>query len=282
MPSVARAMFRRSAKTTLAAGLMAMTGFVSSAVAETPIRATYDIYFGGLHMAEANADLAMNAADYSLDLTSRLRGISSVFSSWRLDASAQGVKDSQGVSPASYRMVQRRGSDTDTVLMQFDQGRLVGHTHVPERETPDPGDDDYIPDADFQGAVDPVSAMIVALHPVETAQPCQARVPVFDGRRRFDAVFSPVSVETLDRSRYTTFSGPATRCRVHLELVSGAFSSEDSDSFWRRGADRSDREMDVWFGRPVTGGPLVPVRMQGDTRLGRFLIHLRQAAPIGQ
>lgn len=282
MPSKTRAMIRRSVAATVAAVWLATTGAGSPAAAESSIRATYDIYFGGLHMAEAEALLTMSETDYSLDLTSGLRGITSVFSGWRLEAESDGGLGPNGVSPRSHMMAQSRGGDTDTVHMRFEQGRLVDHTHVPDRDNPDPGDEDHIPSADLQGAVDPVSAMIAALHAVESAESCRGRAPVFDGRRRFDAVFNDVALETLDASRYTSFSGPATRCRVHLELVSGAFKSEDSDSFWRRGVDPSDRQMDVWFGRPEANGGMLPVRMQGDTRFGRFLVHLRNATLIGQ
>lgn len=283
MASNARAKFRLFAAAAMTVGWLAMGGPGSAATAaESSVRATYDIYFGGLHMAEAEASLTLNATDYSLDLVSRLRGITSVFSGWRLAANSEGSIGPNGVSPLSHMMAQSRGGDTDTVRMRFDQGQLVDHTNIPERDDPEQGDEDHIPSADLQDVVDPVSAMIVALHAVDSTDWCQGRAPVFDGRRRFDIVFNHIGLETLETSRYTSYSGPATRCRVHLELVSGAFKSEDSDSFWRRGADPSDRQMDVWFGRPMAGGPIVPVRMQGDTRFGRFLVHLRNAVLIGQ
>lgn len=273
---------RRSAVATMAAGWLALAAPSVQGASEPGLRASYDIYFGGLHLAVADASVSLTAARYDLGLQANLRGISSVFSSWRLETSSRGAINGSSVLPDAHTLTQARGDDSDSVTMRFGRGRPLEVVHTPEREEPDSDHEDYIPEADLQGAIDPVSALILAIRSVEQTGTCQMRAPVFDGRRRFDLAFSSVGSETLEASRYNAYSGPATRCRVNMELVSGAFSSADSDSFWSRGADRSDRQMDVWFGRPLRDGPVLPVRLQGDTRFGRFLIHLRDAGSIGQ
>jgi hypothetical protein len=254
----------------------------SPSEASTPVRASYDVYFGGLHMAVAEATVNLTGEQYSLSMVSTLRGLSGVFSNWRAEASAQGAINGTGVFPSRHRFMQMRRGGTETVEMQFGSNRVPNRTFTPSRDIPEPDHPDFVPESDLESVLDPVSGVIAAMNAVSRTDTCRATMPVYDGRRRYDMVFTPVGMETLDRSRYTSFSGPATRCRVHLELVSGAFQSADSDQFWSRGADRSDRQMDVWFAQAVPGGPVVPVRMQGDTRFGRFVIHLRNAVPIGQ
>ncbi|WP_366654823.1 DUF3108 domain-containing protein [Fodinicurvata sp. EGI_FJ10296] len=273
---------RRSAVATMAAGWLALAAPSVQGASDPTFRVAYDIYFGGLHLAVADASVSLTGARYVLGLRANLRGISSVFSSWRLETNSRGAVNGSSILPDAHTLTQARGGDADSVRMRFDSGRPVDVVHTPEREEPAPGHEDFIPESELQGALDPVSALILAMQTVENAQSCQMRAPVYDGRRRFDLVFSSLGSENLEATRYNAYSGPATRCRVHIELVSGAFSAADSDSFWSRGADRSDRQMDVWFGRPLSDGPVLPVRLQGDTRFGRFLIHLREAGSIGQ
>ncbi|MEM9285003.1 MAG: DUF3108 domain-containing protein [Pseudomonadota bacterium] len=89
-----------------------------------------------------------------------------------------------------------------------------------------------------RGAVDPLGALVaVAFTPVPAGEdPCNRRIPVLDGRRRFDLVTKSAGgmrrVPATGKDRY---EGRALRCRLIQEKVAGY-----------KEKNRGDIEGDIW------------------------------------
>ena len=89
-----------------------------------------------------------------------------------------------------------------------------------------------------RGAVDPLGALVaVAFTPVPAGvDPCNRRIPVLDGRRRFDLVTMPAGGEQrVPSSGKNRFKGKALRCRLLQEKVAGY-----------KEKNRGDIEGDIW------------------------------------
>ncbi|MEO1658819.1 MAG: DUF3108 domain-containing protein [Pseudomonadota bacterium] len=89
-----------------------------------------------------------------------------------------------------------------------------------------------------RGAVDPLGALVaVAFTPVPAGEdPCNRRIPVLDGRRRFDLVTKPAGgMKKVPSSGKDRFEGRALRCRLIQEKVAGY-----------KEKNRGDIEGDIW------------------------------------
>src|SRR5690606_23078870 len=78
--------------------------------------------------------------------------------------------------------------------------------------TPPPELDDRspVPEALLAGTLDPLSAALRAALAAEAGRPCEGRLDIFDGRRRYALHFE-------DRRQ----DADALRCRVRLERIGG-------------------------------------------------------------
>lgn len=112
-----------------------------------------------------------------------------------------------------------------------------------------------------EGAVDPLAALVaLAFTPVPPGQdPCDRRVPVLDGRRRFDLVLKPEGLEYVRKNGPGRFKGDAYRCRVEQHKIAGY-----------KEKNRGDIDGDIWLYMAEVPEDLqsetlqyVPVRMVG-------------------
>jgi hypothetical protein len=102
--------------------------------------------------------------------------------------------------------------------MAFDKTGVSGVTFVP----PDPPSKKAIPvtQEQLRNVLDPLSG-VMALSLGNIARPCEQKLPIFDGKQRFDLIFSPTG-------RFEGGGGQV--CRVRLIPISGHKQGEGADS----------------------------------------------------
>lgn len=138
---------------------------------------------------------------------------------------SEGVLDSAATKPADYLFAFRQEAvlgkkKQRTLKMAFDKTGVKKIKFVP----PDPPSIRAIPvtEEHLKGALDPLSG-IMALSLGDLAKPCDQKLPIFDGKQRFDIVFKPAR------------SGPASDpgaqvCNVRLKPIAGHKKGEGADS----------------------------------------------------
>jgi hypothetical protein len=102
--------------------------------------------------------------------------------------------------------------------MAFDKSGVAGVTFVP----PDPPSKKAIPvtQEQLKNVLDPLSG-VMALSLGNIAKPCVRRLPIFDGKQRFDLIFSPTG---------RTERGGGQICNVRLVPISGHKQGEGANS----------------------------------------------------
>ena len=119
-----------------------------------------------------------------------------------------------------------------------------------------------------QGTVDPMSAFLIIVETLASSGSCDARIPVFDGKRRYDLV-------TFDAEPATAPTGEAGAidCTVEFRQVAGFRERDDVTG-------RYPETISVRFARVAPGFPLMPVEFTGTTLLGLMSIELVQVRAI--
>lgn len=264
--------------------LAAIAGFLTPTVVASPIERSglsldYEVYFSGFHLATADIEVDLLPDAYQVRLAAESSGLLGVFSAWSTTAESVGGRAGGAVAPQLHRVERPRDDDIKITRMTFAEDGTVDVLVTPGNETDGGG----VPEALRRGAVDPLSAAVgVIAGAPDPAAACGRRVEIYDARRRYDAVVGQAVPETLSPNRYAAYAGPAVRCRMTLEPVAGAFGDRDGDDdgAWRRGGDRDrSRSANLWLARTVPNGPLMPVRIEADTRFGRVIVHLSNVEP---
>ena len=250
----------------LALLVLVSAGLIGTASART-LHLGYEAYAGGLHVMTIEVGVDERSAGYRITTDLRTRGIADFFIGMQIHSESTGDIRNGHLMPVRYRNQGKFGKRQSSLVVtpQPNGGFWVEATPPPDKdETRTP-----IPATSLAGAIDPLAAILRASRIIAESGSCRQRVPVFDGRRRYDLVFTDQGERTLQPTRYSVFSGPARLCHVRQERI-GGFLVSDS------GSD-GGLESALWIAAPLPGAPPVPVRLELDTRWGWITLHLDEA-----
>lgn len=256
------------------AGVLLASGALQRADADTsPITVDYDVFAGGMHVLTSVLEINLEDRSYNARLGAELAGMPGWFAEWAAVVQSDGAIQRGALNPAQYSAERVRRGESQKTVLDFGGEGEVGVTFVPERND----SDELVPAELLTESLDPLSGLISVINTVTEGGECAATIPVFDGRRRYDVVFTDRGLDELRPSSKSSFAGVARRCRMRLEPVAGAFKDDDDDdSFWNTRPENSRRrQLDIWLARPIADGPIIPVRMIGRSSIGAFIIHMR-------
>lgn len=238
------------------------------AAGATDLALSYDVYVGGLQALSLGIDLEAGVHAYDMKLALKTHGLIGRLFPWSMDAFSRGQFGNDRIRPASAGQRSLWNGKERSTELNYQPNGTVAVTAVPPRD--DAARSRALED-EVSGTVDLVSAILSLLKHVETGEPCQASVPVFDGRRRYDFTARPAGNAVLRRSPYLKFEGEAIACHVFVRPVDGSS---------RRPAliDLTDENaMTVWIARLLPDVPPVPVKLDMDTGLGAVRAYLAAA-----
>ncbi|MBN9525272.1 MAG: DUF3108 domain-containing protein [Alphaproteobacteria bacterium] len=259
----------------LLAGLLATAPVLTArAEGETHrLRFSFDFYSGGAQLMTVDTQAVRQGEAYRGESTARSTGVFDFLMRLRSLNTVEGMIDGGVVMPrrfvtdADWRFSKRR------VDITWNERREAISVADPP---PEADDRDPVEPAQTVGALDPLSAALAQV--LYTAdKPCETRVPIFDGRRRYDLVMTLDGEDTFTPTDYTSFTGKALRCAIRVERIAG----------YARSAEEQNREMDqrktmLWVARYPDQRLLVPVRLVADSFFGSVIGHLTFAEIDGQ
>jgi hypothetical protein len=228
----------------------------------------YEVFSGGFHVLNFELDLALAPERY--DVTARINSAGFVgwFLSWRQVAESRGALGPDMVSPELHRSQAEFRGRQRSVEIDYDSGK-VGDVRVVPPAREDEGRDE-VPVERRREAIDPISSILGAIRRISAGQGCGGRLPVFDGRRRYDLVLT-------DRKQGT---GLPQLAGAPSEKIQCDFVYEPIAGHNRRDADPETRDKRrIQSGRVFAerNGPLiVPVRIEIDGDWGMTIAHLRE------
>ncbi len=129
------------------------------------------------------------------------------------------------------------------------------------------------------GAVDIMSATMTMMLRLAQGERCDQSLTVYDGKRRFNLVFSEIQFEKFPKSDYGFYEGGGRRCDMSMETLAGK---------WRKNQfswvtdPKGKMMLSIWLAPLTPGGVAVPVRARTYGEFGTVFIHLHNAVYNGQ
>ncbi len=227
-------------------------------------RFSFDGYFGGFKIGAGDGRLHWGGGLYAIDFKARTAGMLDWVMSIDQSAESSGRLAASPVAE-HHRNHNADGKKQSWIELAFspDTVRIVDAKPDPKTETTR---SPIAPEL-LGGVVDPLTGVLWLGQIAAAADRCEGKVPVFDGRRRYDTVLTGAGREQ--------YRGPAgvrdsLVCEFHFE---------------RRGGYKADAKRwkgitgKVWLQHLADGLPLLPVRVQVETTYGTAIIHMVSAAP---
>ncbi|WPZ34465.1 DUF3108 domain-containing protein [Thalassobaculum sp. OXR-137] len=230
-----------------------------------PMRATYEVYFGGLHILSAQSEFAPERGRYAVTANAQTRGILDVFFSWRGETRSAGRYENDRAVPDKHTNFGWRGDERRSVILTYGPDGEVISTAIDP--APDPEEVTALPENAEAGTIDPLTVIAQVSQTMSRTGSCDGEFAVFDGRRRYDLRVSDRGTEVLPATSYSIFSGEARRCRIDYAMLGGARKAPNKYS-------KTARDRVVYVAQPVGDGPAIPVALKIETDFGTLMAHL--------
>lgn len=241
----------------------------------------YDVYVGGFYVFGFDASVGLDHGTYAVAVDGGTRGLIGRFWTWRLGLTSTGTALSPAdLVPAEFDSTSEWRGKPRRTTVRFASAGHYAIERDPVEPSPDRDgeSDDELPASLPVGTMDPVAASLAALTASGRDGTCERRIPVFDGKRRYDLiVHDGEGATTLHPSNFSAYAGPALSCRIALDRISG-FSARRTAHYWD---DDGGNLPTIWAASLAAGLPMVPVRFMAPINiagnLGTMVIHLVHA-----
>ncbi|MEM0942488.1 MAG: DUF3108 domain-containing protein [Pseudomonadota bacterium] len=233
------------------AGLVAaaLMGGIAGASPEERLSAVFDIYLGGLKIAEMAVNAEFAPETYRADAVLETKGVVGAFYRASFEAQSEGAVAGEALAPARFAANSRDSRKSQYVEMRYQGG-------APSALTAEPA---FVPkpwevEPTEQRAADPLSAAIGALVKQPAGGLCARDVEIYDGRRRYKIVLG--TPEAREGGIY---------CPALYRRVAG---------FKPKMMAKPDYPFGFWFSEMADGSFQI-LRAMGETPIGTAVIKRR-------
>lgn len=237
-----------------------------------PVIATYDLYLRGVHFLSTDIEFQEKDGAYHARVIGRTYGVWDHLFPWRTELLANGAIRGDKFVPHEYEIHDEWSHNPKKTIIRFDgKGVPTAEFNPPE------SDDKHFPVTNEQkkGSLDPVTGLLQMLASIAVENTCNIKVPVFEGRMRFDITGSDTGEEDIDEGDDGLYKGVARTCDANFTLVAGAWKNQTKSRFWTKSETERGREpFHLWLAKPNPDLPEIPVRIVTGSFWGDIYIHL--------
>jgi hypothetical protein len=193
----------------------------SSARAADPwpaeVQAVYKIQFNGFEIGQFAFNSSVHDRTYAITANAEISALLGVVR-WNGVTRVSGALAGNAPRPAGFSFDFQGTSKAGSVRMGFGNGGVKSLDHNPPLV--EPPDTVPLQPVHMRGVLDPLSA-ILALSRPRDGNPCNQKVPVFDGKVRFDLAFSFKEDAPIADTQRSSAVEMVRVCRVRVMPIAG-------------------------------------------------------------
>jgi hypothetical protein len=230
----------------------------------SPLKLSYEAYLGPFYIMSADVTLELVDGRYRVSTQAKTEGFAVWIFPWNNQAVAKGRRENGKLIPASLRMKSFWNKKHRKARLRYAMTTPVIEELAP---APDGIESKPVPDELTANTVDPLSMALKLMLAMAIDGNCPGTFRVFDGRRRYDMVFTQGVMDTLPEHASSIFSGKAQACALAIDRIEG---------FWKESKLVTDTKAapTLWMARPIENGPPLPIKFEASYRYGNIRIHL--------
>jgi hypothetical protein len=229
--------------------------------AESNLDASYTISFARIRVGDITATVAFGDSEYAISANGRAGGVVKILLDGEGSFTARGtITDSHPV-PTKFTSKIVSNTGNSDVTMVLDEGSVKELAAAP---LPSSG---RVPvtEANRQGIVDPLTAMLFSAGDGLSQQACRHTLPIFDGHQRYDLklAFKRMDKVTAEKG----YAGPVVVCSLRYEPIAGHIASTTLVKYLSEG-----REMEIALAPVIGTRLLAPFRLSVMSMLANLVI----------
>ncbi len=225
------------------------------------INALYDIRFNGISIGDFKFSSSLSSREYDMDAQASISLIGGMLFDWKGSTQSRGTITANGPKPGNYNFSYRTSDKKEQVSLRFTNNVVTEVSLNPPRGQS--GRRIPITQSHLQNVVDPLSALVMLSQARTQAQknaPCTRRLPIFDGKLRYDLIFSYKEKSQIDEGGY---KGPVHICRVRYEQIAGHKPGKDDETL-----TQANDKIEVWLIPLPEAELFVPYKISVPTPAG--------------
>lgn len=237
--------------------------------AQAKLDANYRVMLAGIQIGKGTWTVEINESRYSATTKGATTGLMHVLTHGEGTTSVRGsLKDGRVNAVYSSTITSRKKVDAVRVLIHDNNVKEFSADPPPDKL------DERVPvtEAQRQGVLDPLTASLLRTPgngDVMSAEACQRKLAVFDGRLRYDLELSFKRMDEVKAEK--GYAGPVVVCAVMFSPLSGHIPSAATIKYIA-----GLKDMEIWLA-PIAGTRvLVPFRAQGPTPIGDAVLEATQ------
>jgi Protein of unknown function (DUF3108) len=217
----------------------------------------------GLHVLTTHTVIEETPAAYVIQGDFETAGLGAVFANVANRSLAEGREVADVPHPVTFDSETDRNGAVQHLSVKFKpDGVPDGTVSPPPKEPVTPVNYNQLP-----GTVDNLTAYLMLERQVARGGGCDLRVPVFDGRHRYDLLFSEDGQHMLSPAEGQNFNGETQACRMVRREIGGFYLDKNHEEGASSGT--------IWYAKQLMPGDLaVPVRMVMQTEIGNVALFL--------
>jgi hypothetical protein len=221
----------------------ASTGMSQPAQPFSKLSAAYKVRFAGLPLGTFEIWTNLSKSSYSMLGRGDFTFLLSVLFELKGTTQSSGAITSAGVDPSAFSFKFKSKKQNGWLDMKFAGGKVTKVASEPvminhENSVP-------VTDRDITGVLDPLSALFMTSRSKTdevNGSVCAQRIPIYDGKYRFDLVLSHKQTVRVVREGNNGYEGPAVVCRVKYVPVAGHRPGNSTVEFMARTDD-----IEIWL-----------------------------------
>jgi Protein of unknown function (DUF3108) len=263
--------------TVLATGsaLALMTAVLGdSAHAEGKLDVSYTISFARIRVGDITANVVVADSEYAISARGHAGGVMKLLVDGEGSFTTRGTIKNGHPMPTTFTSKIVSNAESSDVTMVLDNGSVKELAASP----PPGGERVPVTEANRQGIVDPLSAMLFSIAATGeglSQEACQRTLPMFDGRQRYDLrlAFKRMDQVTAEKG----YAGPVVVCSAGYEPIAGHRPSTPLVKYLSEG-----REMEITLA-PIGGTRLLaPFRLSVMSMVANLLIEANRFESTAQ
>ena len=260
--------FRRFLRFAAALVLMAALGQpMGRAAPPAALSLTYAVSIRGFPLLTLDVRIAETVGSYTVSGFIRTAGVVDLLADFVMQSESRGTIAADVLRPSLHETASHWRNGQRGTHLEYAGDGTVAAVVTPAEEPGRPEPPLPTPEQTV-GTLDPLSAILAINRAIARAGSCAMQVPVFDGRRRYDLVLAD---DGMEQASTTAGAAPLKRCGIEVVKIAG---------FPEKEAGRPDHGR-AWIQAQGEGQPVLPVRIEFDTRWGPITVRMTHADPPG-